>query len=326
MSAERRLENKRMKVAKRMEVSCLETGTNFTGETEDVSDSGIRAYLDRSPKAGANVMVKLFWDDDQNPVETFGRVAWSTPVPIGEGIEVGLMLGAEGDVYGKKEKKKKRTVTRYHKYRPTNASNATQYVPFEAEWSAYDESIENKKTVAAIPQPVQPIVSQESEPVVLVVGESFRVSLRGRETWAKIDTADAIDNKGQIQLTLQIKDKHLWKRVKSDADVAPKAMPADPMDDFDPEQWKAKPISNACHTIKKYIAPPIRIAIKLSMFIFELTAGATYLVWKKIPLPTREKIYDALYRVKGLKAVSYASAVFSFTRNNSSKLIAKFAK
>ncbi|MBN2341963.1 MAG: PilZ domain-containing protein [Deltaproteobacteria bacterium] len=338
MGAERRLENKRMKVAKRMEVSCLETGTSFVGETEDVSDSGIRAYLNKSPRTGAGVMVKLYWDDEQQPVETFGRVAWAAPMPAGDGIEVGFMLGAEGDVYGKKEKQKKRAATRYHKFKPTNTR---QYIPFQEDWRAYDDdSIENKKTLAAIPtpsassKPVAPISLSAPEPILLLNGESFKVLFQGRETWAKIADTEEISSKGEMHLTLQIKDKRLWKKEKTTAPTraekakaSPKVSPRESNDDeFDPEQWKAKPITNAYITVKKYIGPVLKVSGRILFWTGTHAYKAAHALWKRLPLTTRARVAEAMDNVKKNRFVTHLRGAARFTKHTSDRLKAIIAR
>ena len=261
MGAERRLENRRMKITRKMELACLDTGRYFTGATEDVSDSGIRACMDHSPKPGSGVMVRLFWDEKKKPVETFGRVAWSSPLPAGSGIEVGLMLGADSNI---RSANKSRQPTQYHRCRPsvrpqrTTARNRTSVsTPLENACVQDDSnSIENKRTLAAILSPIQSRVIPVSSAVALSRGESFEVDIQGKRTWAKITAAGEIGIDGQMKIILELKDRRLWKR----ANGSPGA---------------ARPVSSS-HGRR---TSETRASFALSVF-----------TWKQLPLGARAKI------------------------------------
>jgi hypothetical protein len=272
MGTERRLENKRTRITKRMELSCLDTGRHFIGETADVSDSGIRACLNRSPQPGSSVLVKLFWDEQKKPVETFGRVAWTSPVPAGDGIEVGLMLGADSDVYGVKPEKKRAT-TRYHRYRPSSVSDVTgnptrvhHYPPMEGNWSNSDsDAIETGNTVASIATSVRSRIVPVLSTIELSKGESFEVTYQGKRTWAKINAADIIDVDGQMRITLDIKDRKLWQK-KPPVDIADDA--------YNPDEWRPRPVYHAQQKARNLVGSLTRgISSTLRNTFTQISAG-----------------------------------------------------
>ncbi|MBN2717229.1 MAG: PilZ domain-containing protein [Deltaproteobacteria bacterium] len=311
MGAERRLENRRMKVTKRMEVSCLDTGRYFIGETEDVSDSGIRACLDRSPSPGASVMVRLFWDDSQTPVETFGRVAWSSPIPAGEGIEVGLMLGAESNISDKR-KQKKRPPTRYHRRASQNFPDISEkqtVASIATAWHASDDqSIETRKTLAAISSPLQSRVVPVASVVALSPGESFEVDYCGTNTWARIIQAGEIDACGNLQLSIEIKNQRLWKKSIDERMASPDAS--------DNTEGQTRPTSATVIARNPWARrPPILFAlrhtIRHTVYSFQalfrpihnrpgvVISTALRHVWIKIPLYARAGILQVTDTLAG---------------------------
>ncbi|MBN2525684.1 MAG: PilZ domain-containing protein [Deltaproteobacteria bacterium] len=316
MATERRLENKRTKITRKMEIACLDTGRYFIGETEDVSDSGIRACINSSPLPGASVMVRLFWDNTEVPVETFGRVAWASKLPVGEGIEVGLMLDAERDLYGKR-KRGKRPPTRYHNLRGASGSilddrhvqttRECKLSMANCDWNASGSySIENKKTLAAVVSPHRSRVVPVSSLVALAKGESFEVSYQGHRTWAKIETTGVIDGNGRLNLQLQIKNRRLWQQPSLIENGAPTESRGQAGCVWGSSHTAN---SNSGETRKSALAVAKRLFIHLrfkaempqddsSGASINLRISVPHIIWKTIPLAGRTLLIQAFDTIR----------------------------
>lgn len=336
MDTERRLENKRMRVAKRMELSCLETGIRYLGATEDVSDSGIRALLNNSPKDGSNVMVKLFWDEEKNPVESFGRVAWSAPMPVGDGIEVGLMIGAEYDVYGKK-KKIRRSVTR-HQYPQRYKKNRQHVYPN----NQFDyQSIEHNQTVAAIPIQACPKRTTDAHPVInLRTGENIEVSYFGQKTWARISQMNSITTQGEIHLTVRLKNQLLWKKdepghkpptKKTSINTVVQAAAARGMMDIEDntaeeaEQWIARPFHDAWQTTQRYVGPTAKNIVKICLWLLQSLWVTCQFLWKSVPKIGKTKTKNVFKTAHADNFIAIYKTTLQTIRNTSTKLKTRFA-
>jgi hypothetical protein len=97
MSADSRRAAKRIDVNRPVELAELDEYGAVVGYTQNLSEGGVRARFDVTPKADANVLVRLFLEDDREPVERRGRVVWSAPDIYGDGTEVGLRLLDDGE-------------------------------------------------------------------------------------------------------------------------------------------------------------------------------------------------------------------------------------
>lgn len=92
MSGEARRAHKRIDVNRPVELAELDEYGAVVGYTQDLSEGGVRARFDVTPRASANVLVRLFLEEGANPVEKRGKVVWSAPDIYGDGTEVGLRL------------------------------------------------------------------------------------------------------------------------------------------------------------------------------------------------------------------------------------------
>jgi hypothetical protein len=97
MSADSRRAAKRIDVNRPVELAELDEYGAVVGYTQNLSEGGVRARFDVTPETDTSVLVRLFLEDDKEPVEKRGRVVWSAPDIYGDGTEVGLRLIDEGE-------------------------------------------------------------------------------------------------------------------------------------------------------------------------------------------------------------------------------------
>ena len=95
MQSERRTERNRIQSTRTLELVGDDRQV-YTGQTGNLSDGGIGAHFDAVPNRGANVLVRLYWDEGVAPVEQRGQVVWSTTSLGCKGLDVGIRI-CEGD-------------------------------------------------------------------------------------------------------------------------------------------------------------------------------------------------------------------------------------
>lgn len=92
MSGEVRRAHGRIDVSRPVELAELDEYGAVVGYTQNLSEGGVRARFDVTPRTSANVLVRLFLEEGAEPLEKRGRVVWSAPDIYGDGTEVGLRL------------------------------------------------------------------------------------------------------------------------------------------------------------------------------------------------------------------------------------------
>ncbi len=234
MMTERRLEALRRSMTRPLEIHCLDSGKSFRGESVDLSDGGLRAMmLDDGPPPGATVMLHLYFDDLVTPVESFGRVAWRSSLPVGDGLQVGLMLGTEEMPAAERNRRPDLSVPAVEDCR---------------------RSIESEQTVVAVQPLPAPLPAEEGadEALVLKPGEKLHVSFCGHPGQATICDVGTVDEDGHVLVTLRLKD------VSSFAvPVASGVWSTPESDDIDVSAWRADPLHNAVSLVKQYGGPAL---------------------------------------------------------------------
>lgn len=258
MHSERRLENKRMKVARQVELNCLDSGLCFNGETADMSDGGIRAHMERAPKPGSNILVRLFWDDEE-PVESFGRVAWTTPLPAGGGINVGVMLGAR-DNDASREQPVKRTASRVVS-------------------RGVGDNFETKQTIAALPIPE--LLAPRS--IAVRVGTDLRVSMNGEEGEASILEVGNVTPEGVLTLKLQLQSPALVLLAGNEPEE----------DGLDSTEWRSNPAQEFLEKAHRVLSPTAAKVGRGAKKVGALASPKLRAAWRKVPAPHRGRLLDA---------------------------------
>lgn len=90
--AERRMDRQRIDVSRPIELIHMEGDSGASGFTRNLSEGGVRAWIDEVPDLAANVLVRLSLVDGREPVEKPGRIVWCAPDIYGEGTDVGIHL------------------------------------------------------------------------------------------------------------------------------------------------------------------------------------------------------------------------------------------
>ncbi len=320
MLAEKRIETKRSKIKRGMELNCLDTGTLYKGETFDVSDGGLKAHLDGAPAPGSNVMVKLFWDDVQKPVESFGTVAWTTPLPAGKGLDVGLMLGIDPP-----------------EHKPLKR-------PESLKKSRHNEELSFKKTVARLPVFKDASSDQTQKRVDLKIGKKLNVYLEGFTRRAMIENVGNIENNGSVNITFKLLDftpskknkihtrtqnsindqlnKQTGLKQDTKVPVQKNNTNCDQTDDIDVSQWKKTPFDDVKKLFLVYIWPIIKKAAPVFYVITtffktfsKMIIKGTKPFWIKIPVQQRARFLNIKDHL-----VLFSKNIAGFSKNQIDKI------
>lgn len=110
MENDKRCEDKRLEIARPVELVDLnsEESDGQIGYTKNLSNRGMRARFDKAPSLGELVRLEVTLIGDKPPVVTLGKVIWSRPDKLDDGVEVGIEFlenedasnASAGDAYG----------------------------------------------------------------------------------------------------------------------------------------------------------------------------------------------------------------------------------
>ena len=92
MENDKRCEDKRLEIARPVELVDLnsEESDGQIGYTKNLSNRGMRARFDKPPSLGEIVRLEVTLIGDEPPVITLGKVIWSRPDKLDDGVEVGI--------------------------------------------------------------------------------------------------------------------------------------------------------------------------------------------------------------------------------------------
>ncbi len=94
MQSDQRCDEKRIEIARPVEILDPSIGLGVSGYTKDLSVSGLRARFDVAPTTGDMVQLQITLADGTSPLETQGEVIWCDRDIRGGGAEVGLRFVA----------------------------------------------------------------------------------------------------------------------------------------------------------------------------------------------------------------------------------------
>ncbi len=92
MEMERRFEQKRMNIEKRVALFVPGKDIAYPGMSSDMSDAGLCADFQGLPKAGEDVILQVFWQDDMPPIEQPASLVWQMRSTADGAVRAGLKM------------------------------------------------------------------------------------------------------------------------------------------------------------------------------------------------------------------------------------------
>ena len=183
INPERRNEAKRIDVSRLVEL--VKPGEDdldpASGFTKDLSDSGIRAKFDTSLEPGANVLIRLYWEDEAEPIEKHGKIVWTSPDLYADGTEVGMRI--LGDM---------ETESLDPMEPPQNMGNPPPAIPVESTGS-----------------------------VNISKGKSVKVDYDGISIETTVAAIGELNDNGEIKITLRMANDAIRQRAKDSTEQTP---------------------------------------------------------------------------------------------------------
>ncbi len=255
MQSERRSETKRMDIAKAIQILSPDGTYAFSGTTDNMSDTGIGALVNNAPSPGSNVTLRVFWKEENAPIEHPGCIAWAVPAPNGSGVvRVGIKL-REGN-------------------RSDNIA-AAKTIEQPAASALIEQTSKGSDASAAPPakETVPPHIIEEGSPLVLSAG--------GVAIETIVSTIGPIADDNTVEVLLKITDAAFGDTPSPRDDSA---LPPEEQD------WSPHPFQDAWRHLRRYIGPLVTVTARASKTALYYLCICMGWLWRKSPRRFRTRL------------------------------------
>lgn len=262
MQTERRSETKRMDIAKAIQILSPDGAYAYSGTTDNMSDTGIGALVDNAPSPGSDVTLRVFWKEENAPIEHPGCIAWVVPANKGsKEVRVGIKLregASSGNIAAAK------TVEQ-----PAASSLVEQTArrPEEAHAASWKEAL---------------------PPRIIEVGSPLVLSSGGVAIETVVSTIGPITDDNTVEVLLKITDPAFGEGA------SPRVNDAIPPEEQD---WSPHPFRDAWVYLRRYLGPLMIATARVSKTALYFTGICLGWLWRKCPRRLRARAKNAQRRL-----------------------------